>query len=294
GANLIATEGGDTNTADFTPALRAQDIPDVEEDLRRLRKRQLKDRTEAVYIAPRSKSSRQAADGASLDLMETMTAFLKSDSQVFFLLGDSGAGKSTFNREVECTLWTNYSSIEDAIPHHIHLPSIDRPDKDLVAKHLRRCDFTEPQIRELTNNRRFTLSCDGYDECQQIYNHYTSNNLNNDGQWKAKIIISCRSEHLGHDYKDRFQPLTDAATSFGAGGSQLQEAVIVPFSRDQIYDYIHRYVNLVKPPWRAKSYIANRLSLAPKTGAQDDLADKATEEAELENFHKDVALVVEE
>ncbi|KAF9976162.1 Transducin (beta)-like 1 X-linked receptor 1, partial [Mortierella antarctica] len=234
---------------------RAQDIPNVEEDLRRLRKRQLKDRTDAVYIPPRAKPSQQASNSASFDLMEYARAFLKRGSQVFLLLGDSGAGKSTFNRELECTLWTTYSSSEDAIPLLIHLPSIDRPEKDLVAKHLRRCDFSESQIRELKNNRRFILICDGYDECQQIYNLHTSNNLNSNGQWQAKMVISCRSEHLGHDYKDRFQSSTDAATSSGVGSKQLQEAVIIPFSTVQIHDYIHRYVAVVRPPWRAKSYL---------------------------------------
>ncbi|KAF9947522.1 hypothetical protein BGZ70_002638, partial [Mortierella alpina] len=220
---------------------RAQDIPDVEEDLRKLRKRQLKDRTKAVYIPPRAKASRQAPDSASFDLVGNMGGFLKSDRQ------------STFNRELERELWASYRSNEDAIPLFIHLPSIDNPEKDLVAKHLRRCDFLEPQIRELKSTRRFTLICDGYDECQQIYNLYTSNNLNGDGQWKAKVVISCRSEHLGHDYKGRFQPSSDAARS--TGDSQLQEAVIVPFSEEQIEDYINRYVTLVKPPWRAKSYL---------------------------------------
>ncbi|KAF9943704.1 Transducin (beta)-like 1 X-linked receptor 1, partial [Mortierella alpina] len=231
----------------------AQDIPDVEEDLRKLRKRQLKDRTKAVYIPPHAKASRQAADSASFDLMKNMHEFLKSDLQVFLLLGDSGAGKSTFNRQLEHELWTSYSSEEDAIPLFVHLPSIDNPGKDLVAKHLRRCDFLEPQIRELKNTRRFTLICDGYDECQQIHNLYTGNNLNGEGQWKVKMVISCRSEHLGHDYKGRFQPSTDAANSTGA--SRLQEAAIVPFSTKQIEDYINRYVTLVKPPWRAKSYL---------------------------------------
>ncbi|KAF9283870.1 hypothetical protein BGZ68_005057 [Mortierella alpina] len=235
--------------------IRAQEIPDVEEDLRRLRKHQLQDRSKAVYIPPRAKANREAADSTSFDLMENMRGFLKSNLQVFLLLGDSGAGKSTFNRELECVLWSSYSGNEDDIPLFIHLPSIDNPEKDLVAKHLRRCDFLEPQIRELKNTRRFTLICDGYDECQQIYNLYTSNKLNEDGQWQAKMVISCRSEHLGHDYRDRFQPPTDAATSHGAGNNRLQEAVIIPFSTDQIHDYIHRHVADVKPPWRAKSYI---------------------------------------
>ncbi|KAF9272300.1 hypothetical protein BGZ68_002536, partial [Mortierella alpina] len=235
--------------------IRAQDIPDVEEDLRRLRKRQLKDRTKAVYIPPRAKASRQAPDSDSFDLMENMAAFLKSDQQVFLVLGESGAGKSTFNRELECALWSSYCSNEDAIPLFIHLPTIDNPEKDLVAKHLRRSDFSEPQIRELKNTRRFTLICDGYDECQQIYNLYRSNKLNGDGQWQAKMVISCRSEHLGHDYKDQFQPSADAGTLSGDGSNELQEAVIVPFSTEQIHDYIDRYVANANPPWRAKSYL---------------------------------------
>ncbi|KAF9276905.1 hypothetical protein BGZ68_009660, partial [Mortierella alpina] len=234
---------------------RARDIPDVEEDLRKLRKRRLQDRTATVYIPPRAKANRQVADSASFDLMENMNVFLTSSPQVFLLLGDSGAGKSTFNRELECVLWSSYGSKEDDIPLFIHLPSIDNPEKDLVAKHLRRCDFLEPQIRELKSTRRFTLICDGYDEFQQIYNLYTSNKLNEEGQWQTKMVISCRSEHLGHDYKDRFQPSTDNDTSHGAGSNQLQEAVIIPFSTDQIHDYIHRHVADVKPPWRAKSYI---------------------------------------
>ncbi|CAO3565078.1 unnamed protein product [Mortierella alpina] len=232
---------------------RAQDVPDIEEDLLKLKKRQVKDRTKAVYISPRAKASRQAADSASFDLMKNMIDFLKSGRQVFLLRGDSGAGKSTFNRELERELWTRYNSNEDTIPLFIHLPSIDNPGKDLVAKHLRRCDFLEPQIRELKNTRRFTLICDGYDECQQIYNLYTSNNLNEDGQWKAKMVISCRSEHLGHDDMDRFQPSIDAAESIG--DSQLQEAVIVPFSPEQIEKYINQYVDIAKPLWRTKSYL---------------------------------------
>ncbi|KAF9944036.1 hypothetical protein BGZ70_005134, partial [Mortierella alpina] len=188
---------------------RAQDIPDVEEDLRRLKKRQLQDRAITVYIPPLAKANRQVSDSTSFDLMENINEFLKSTSgpQVFLLWGDSGAGKSTFNRELERILWSNYSSITDAIPLFIHLPSIDNPEKDLVAKHLRRCDFLEPQIRELKSNH----------------------------------------------YKDRFQPSTDVASA--ADSNQLQEAVIVPFSEEQIKAYIHRHVADVKPPWKAKSYI---------------------------------------
>ncbi|KAG0349437.1 hypothetical protein BG005_010972 [Podila minutissima] len=238
---------------------RAQGIPDVEGDLRRLKKLRLADRGSAVYIPPQAKANLQASDKALFKLMESVKEFLKSDRRAYLLLGDSGSGKSTFNHELECALWMDCNQPEDPIPLHIHLPSIDRPEQDLVAKHLRRNDFTEPQIRELRTTRRFILICDGYDECQQVYNLYTSNNLNETGQWKAKMITSCRSEHLGQDYKDRFQPAhqptdrTPGPAPFGV--NELQEAVIASFSKEQIHDYIYRYVALAKPTWRAKSYL---------------------------------------
>ncbi|KAF9933774.1 hypothetical protein BGZ67_004145 [Mortierella alpina] len=239
---------------------RVQDIPNVEDDLRKLKKQRLKDRSKAVYIPPLAKSSPQAPHITLFPLMENVQMFLKSDRRVFLLLGDSGAGKSTFNRELEYDLWTCYNSSKDSpIPLFIHLSSIDKPEQDLIAKHLRRNDFSEPQIRELRSTRCFILICDAYDECQTIYNLYTSNQLNADGQWQAKMIIGCRSEHLGQDYRDRFQPtdktLVDSTSSSSSSANQLQEAVIAPFSKEQIHDYIYRYVALAKPAWRAKSYL---------------------------------------
>ncbi|KAF9951411.1 hypothetical protein BGZ70_001002 [Mortierella alpina] len=235
--------------------IRAQDIPDVENDLRKLKRLRLIDRGKVVYVPPQAKANLQASDKTLFKLMENVMDFLKSDRRTYLLLGDSGSGKSTFNRELECELWIACNKYEDSIPLHIHLPSIERPEYDLVAKHLRRNDFTEPQIRELRTTRRFILICDGYDECQQVYNLYTSNKLNETGQWQVKMITSCRSEHLGQDYKDRFQPLDHGAGGSPSTANQLQEAVIAPFSKEQIHNYIYRYVALAKPTWRAKSYL---------------------------------------
>ncbi|KAF9948303.1 hypothetical protein BGZ72_009772 [Mortierella alpina] len=235
--------------------IRAQDIPDVENDLRKLKRLRLADRGKVVYIPPQAKANLQASDKTLFKLMENVQDFLASDRRAYLLLGDSGSGKSTFNRELECELWNACNKYEDRIPLHIHLPSIERPEYDLVAKHLRRNDFTEPQIRELRSTRKFVLICDGYDECQQVYNLYTSNKLNETGQWQVKMITSCRSEHLGQDYKDRFQPMDQGFGASVSAASQLQEAVIAPFSKEQIHDYIYRYVALAKPTWRAKSYL---------------------------------------
>jgi len=229
---------------------RVQERPDVKGSLRQLRRQRLKERWRAVYIPPQAKAGLQASDEARFPLIEKVDEFLHSDQKVFLLLGDTGTGKSTFNRELECYLWQSYKK-GGAIPLHINLPAIDKPEYDMIAKQLRRCEFTEPQIRELKVHHKFTLICDGYDESQQTRNLYTSNRLNQPGEWNAKMIISCRSEYLGVDYRDRFQPedRNDRPDS-----TLFQEAVITPFSMDQVQDYITQYVSVHRPLWEADDY----------------------------------------
>ncbi|KAG0198636.1 hypothetical protein BGX28_007943, partial [Mortierella sp. GBA30] len=230
---------------------RVQEVKDVEEDLRHLKTRRLAERGTAVYIAPQAKASPLAPDDSLFPLMEKVQEFLNDDNQkVLLLLGDSGSGKSTFIRALECDLWGKYEK-SGRIPLHINLPSIDRPEQDLVSKHLRRTDFTEPQIREMKHHRELVLICDGYDESQQSHNLYTSNQLNQPGHWHVKMIISCRSEYLCSNYWYRFQPIDSCHIDASSG---LQEAVIVPFSPTQIEEYITRYVSLTQSSWRTKDY----------------------------------------
>ncbi|KAF9353729.1 hypothetical protein BGX34_011404, partial [Mortierella sp. NVP85] len=90
-----------------TPSLldRVQNRPDVEGSLRLLKKQRTKDRGNAVYIPPQAKASLQTTDDLRFPLMERVKDFLNSDQKVFLLLGESGAGKSTFSRELEFELW---------------------------------------------------------------------------------------------------------------------------------------------------------------------------------------------
>jgi len=182
--------------------------------------------------------------------MEKVKEFLASDQMVFLLLGDSGVGKSTFNRELECHLWKKYK-MGGTIPLHINLPAIEKPEQDMIAKQLRRAEFTETQIRELKLNHQFTLICDGYDESQQTHNLYTSNLLNQEKEWKAKMVISCRSEYLGVDYRDRFQP---GHRNDHSDQELFQEAVIAQFSTDQVQEYIIQYVSIHEPLWDVDEY----------------------------------------
>ncbi|KAK3816668.1 MAG: WD40-repeat-containing domain protein [Benniella sp.] len=230
---------------------RAQNKPDVEGDLRRLRKTRLEHQKNTIYIPPQAKANLKASDDDHFPLMEAVLAFLNSDQhQVLLLLGDSGAGKSTFNKALECELWSSYKK-GGPIPLHISLPTIDRPDQDMIAKQFRRLDFTDIQIKELKDHRELLLICDGYDECQQTRNLYIANQLNQPDEWKAKMVISCRSEYIGADYRDRFLPGHRNQSSKTA---QLQEAVIIPFSTSQVEDYIDQYVAVYQPLWKAQEY----------------------------------------
>jgi len=229
---------------------RVQERPYVEGSLRQLRRQRLRERGKVVYIPPQAKVSLQALDKSGFPLMEKVEEFLASNKEVFLLLGDSGAGKSTFNRELECHLWQTYKK-GGTIPLHINLPAIEKPEHDMIAKQLRKAEFTEPQIRELKLHRKFTLICDGYDESQQTHNLYTSNHLNQAGEWNAKIVISCRSEYLGADYRDRFQP---GDRNNRSDSDMFQEAVLTQFSLDQVQDYITQYVSVNRPLWEADAY----------------------------------------
>ncbi|KAG0004609.1 hypothetical protein BGZ65_000060, partial [Modicella reniformis] len=229
---------------------RVQNRPDVEGALRLLKKQRLKERANPVYIALQAKVSVQASDDKAFSLMEKIQDFLKNDQKVFLLLGDSGAGKSTFNRQLECELWQKYNK-EDPIPLYINLPSIEKPEHDMIAKALRKAEFTEPQIRELKSHRKFILICDGYDESQQTHNLYMSNRLDQE-EWKAQMVISCRIEYLGVDYRDRFQP--GERNNHQSVCPLFQEAVITPFLTGQIQDYIKQYVSVHQPLWQIEDY----------------------------------------
>ncbi|KAG0199062.1 WD_REPEATS_REGION domain-containing protein [Mortierella sp. GBA43] len=242
-------------TVDALPVLgspslldRVQNKPDVEGNLRQLRKQRLKERGIQVFIQPQAKSSLQASDDARFQLMEKVRTFLRSDQGVFLLLGDSGAGKSTFTKHLEYDLWDDYKKNTGRIPLHINLAAIDKPEQDMITKQLRKSEFTEPEIRELKTHRRLILICDGYDESQQTHNLYMSNRLNQTGEWNAQMIVSCRSEYLGVDYRDRFQP---GDRNRPSESGKFQEAVITPFSEDQVNDYIKQYVSVHQPLWDA-------------------------------------------
>ena len=236
-------------------------IPTVEYDLHNLRRLRITDYTEPVYIAPMAKSGLQAPDDKLFFLMESVKEFMASDRQVMLILGDSGAGKSTFKRHLENELWKEYQT-GSPIPLFISLPALDRPDKELVMEHLVSCNFTEDQARELKLQRELVLICDGYDESQLQSNLHTTNALGQSGYRKVKLIVSCRSQYLGSDYEDRFAPVA-TGKYYGTAKHLFQEAVIAPFSNSQIEQYVEKYAPLEPRTWVKKDYM-DRLIAIPQ------------------------------
>ncbi|KAG9071590.1 WD repeats region domain-containing protein [Linnemannia hyalina] len=242
-----------TAETDYVPA-------SIEDALLRLKTNRLLEYNQLVYIFPMAKPNLQAPDNSALPLMDKVREFLAGNGQVMLIMGDSGAGKSTFNRHLENKLWTHYE-VGGPIPLFINLPALKQPDEDLVAKQLRTIDFSEEQIWDLKQHRQLLLICDGYDESQLISNLHTTNLFNRPGQWDVKLLITCRTQYLGPDYRDRFAP--KATGQYHCTASNLfQEAVIAPFSKEQIELYVEKFVPLIPRTWVKKDYM-DKLTTIP-------------------------------
>ncbi|KAF9974499.1 hypothetical protein BGZ65_008698, partial [Modicella reniformis] len=225
-----------------TPSLldRVQDTPNVETRLRRLQRHRLKERKEVIYVPLQAKANPQASDKDRFLLMDKVKHFLKSDQKVFVLLGGPGSGKSTFNRTLECDLWNAYRKADGDIPLYIDLAAIDNPKYNLIDKQLCQAGFTETQITEIKLHRKCILICDQYNDISRLNNFYTSNRFNQPGEWSARMVISC-TDYLECDIQ--LQP------------DLFQQAVITPFSEDEVQDYIERYVSIHRPLWPTEQYL---------------------------------------
>ncbi|WP_284271667.1 NACHT domain-containing protein, partial [Mycoavidus cysteinexigens] len=197
--------------------------------------------TQQLYVEPRGQADLNG-ETETFPLLSKVQKFLYDKQvakQVILLTGDSGAGKTTLNRLLEEQLWNNDEKESDAIPLFISLASIDKPEHDLIAKALRGRGLSEFQIQKLKKEKqKFVFILDGYDEIRQTQNLYVSNSINQSDGWQGQMVISCRSEYLGQDYRRCFQPkplLQDKDTSF-------QEIVIEPFSEEERNRYLEKYV----------------------------------------------------
>ncbi|KAF9913048.1 hypothetical protein EC991_005916 [Linnemannia zychae] len=290
---------------------RVQAKPNVTRRLRWLRASRQNESKLLVYIQPQAKPTTQSHDDSLFSLMDKTEAFLKGPRKVLLLLGDSGAGKSTFVLQLERTLWETYK-IGDPIPLHINLSTINDPYDSMIHKRLNQLGFDNTQIMELKeSNQPFIVICDGYDECQLTKNLYTTNLFNQKGQWNVKLVITCRMQYLGQDYRYQFQPNPFQQQQFQEEEVDLfQEAFIAPFSQDLIKEFVEQYVkqdlhDIIspgEPKWSTEKYldkfnevnglmklVSNPLLLTfavralPKVVSQGDVANSQLTRARLYN-----------
>lgn len=218
----------------------------------------------ATYIPVNACYQRHANQNSkSFDLKTEINQRLTRDNaKVLLLLGSAGVGKSTFNRYLEKSLWEEYK-LDSAIPLFISLPTLSNVKDKLIQEYLQNIpadfSFNEQEIKFLQQNYKFIFILDGYDEINTTSNLYLTNKLEN---WKAKIVISCRTDYLNNIAKDDvkiFMPYIGAKPQ----PQVFTEMTIVPFSDTQITNYITKYLSIHKSnpdsdknlPWgSAKEY----------------------------------------
>ncbi|KAG0271483.1 hypothetical protein BGZ95_000701 [Linnemannia exigua] len=190
---------------------------------------------QSVYITPLAKPTLESSDRDVFPLMDKVKEFLQSDRNVLLLLADLGVGKTSFLRHLERTLWEDYKE-GDSIPLFVSLVDSEDPTTDLIPQQLERYNFSPDVIQEMKQHQHFILICDGYDEAQLKCDLSSINRFNCPGHWSAKVIITCRTGYLGLNSinNDDLSPPVD---------SLFQQASIVPFSENQIEEYIEEYVH---------------------------------------------------
>ncbi|KAG0046914.1 hypothetical protein BGZ83_007942 [Gryganskiella cystojenkinii] len=197
----------------------------------------------AVYVPLLSMSKVQASETFAIPLQQRVDEFLASNQEVLLILGDSGAGKSTFGARLEQQLWAQYSP-GSPIPLFVSLPAVMHSESAIIHQYLDTYNlFSAAQVEELKRTRQFILICDGYDEWHRWSNLHTANRLNRPNQWQAKLIIFCREDYLVPEYRPYFEPQSECleGQSASSDSSLLEEVVIVPFQADQIREYIDQY-----------------------------------------------------
>lgn len=236
-------------------------VPLAEHSLRKVLLQRLEEACLPIYIPRMAKANLQARDDDLFLLMDKVQTFLKSERQVMLIVGDSGAGKSTFNKHLELEPLRSYTS-GDPFPLFVNLPTIRNPEDDMIGKQLKAYGFPKAQIQELKErHRQFILICDGYDENQLTTNLHTTNLCSRPGQWNVKMLISCRTQYLGQDYHGRFVP--QGGGHYNRRAPDLfHEATIAPFSKDQIENYVEQYVPLEPTTWTTKDYM-DKLTTIP-------------------------------
>jgi acyl-CoA synthetase (AMP-forming)/AMP-acid ligase II/thioesterase domain-containing protein/acyl carrier protein len=177
----------------------------------------------------------------TVDIYQKTIDFLKPEQtkrKVLLLLGNSGLGKTTFLQYLFSSF--HKKNTANNIMLFITLSSIRNPINELMHEHLQTLGLSKQEINLLKIHKTpITLILDAYDEMQsdKQQNIYVTNKLH---EWNIKIILSCRSSFLFSrpSWRSFFVPLSNTQRNNAA----LETLTLLPFTKDQITAYIHRYL----------------------------------------------------
>jgi len=183
------------------------------------------------------------------DAFKKVEEFLNSESRCLLLLGDAGAGKTTFTYYLAEWLWRMHEKgivKGKPIPVLIPLITIRDVEKDLLAEHLINRGLYPEEIALLKKHLSFVFILEGYDERNVFKNLYDSNGFD---EWNCKVITSCRSQALlsrQGNYRSYFSP---------ARGS-LNEIILCPFTEKEIKKFLQEFVKQHKQEidWESDVY----------------------------------------
>jgi len=170
------------------------------------------------------------------DAFDKVKIFLEGLQRCLLLMGDAGAGKTTFAYYLAEHLWKAHENgfIKDKpIPILIPLITIGDAEKNLLQEHFQHRGLRFDDILFIKKKFNFVFILEGYDERGLFKNLYQSNRLD---EWNCHVITTCRSQSL-------INRRDDYRSYFASGlHNKLEEMVLCPFTNKEIKQYIQEYV----------------------------------------------------
>ncbi|MBF0605936.1 MAG: metallophosphoesterase [Magnetococcales bacterium] len=179
-----------------------------------------------------------------IDLEDEVDKFFTAQASVLLILGDSGAGKSTFCAWLFAKLKDAYLKDNDApMPVFIKLGPLYDSVKagTFVDEELNRYGFNPPAIKRLKQEKGVVFFLDGYDELGDKIRLFQRDWLNCWVDAKVKVIVTCRNQHIFKNDDFHFfyrgNSLTNRPDREG-----FRFLYIKPFSEKQVDAYLHEFV----------------------------------------------------